>query len=106
MLKSLLGWFRLISFAEGLSWLLLLLIAMPLKYLGGYLAPTRFVGMAHGLLFVLYLLLWKITAMEEGWSWRRRLQFFVAAIIPGGALWVERVLSREQRLRAPSPAKP
>lgn len=97
MLKSVTGWFRVVSLMEGVSWLTLLLIAMPLKYLAGMPSATKVVGMAHGLLFVLYLLIWKIAASEANWSWRRRIAFFVAAIIPGGAFWVEHTLRIEQR---------
>jgi integral membrane protein len=46
--------FRALAIAEGVSFLVLLLVAMPLKHLAGIGAPTRIVGLVHGLLFVLY----------------------------------------------------
>src|SRR5690349_20635048 len=57
MLKNTsLGRFRAIALLEGLSFVLLLFIAMPLKYLAGMPLGVKMVGWAHGMLFVLYLL--------------------------------------------------
>ncbi|MBF9224019.1 DUF3817 domain-containing protein [Hymenobacter ruricola] len=52
-----LGRLRLVAILEGVSFLVLLLVAMPLKYLAGQPQAVRPVGMAHGLLFVLYCFL-------------------------------------------------
>jgi hypothetical protein len=57
LVKTQLGRLRIIGFVEGLSFLILLGIAMPLKYFFGLPETVRVVGMAHGLLFVLYVLL-------------------------------------------------
>ena len=48
--------FRVISLLEALSFVILLLIAMPIKYILGNPELVRVVGMAHGILFVLYIL--------------------------------------------------
>ena len=66
------GRLRLIAFLEGLSLLVLLGIAMPLKYLAGQPAAVRYVGMTHGLLFVLYVLLVIQVAIGTGGPWAKR----------------------------------
>jgi integral membrane protein len=53
LIKSALGRLRIVAFLEGVSYLVLLGIAMPLKYIAGIPQAVRVVGMAHGVLFVL-----------------------------------------------------
>ncbi|MEL6132983.1 MAG: DUF3817 domain-containing protein, partial [Bacteroidota bacterium] len=55
LLKTSLGRLRIIAFAEGVSFLVLLFITFPLKRLMGIPEPNFVVGMAHGLLFILYV---------------------------------------------------
>ena len=52
-IKTSIGRLRVIGFWEGVSFLVLLLIAMPLKYIAGNPEPVSIVGMAHGVLFLL-----------------------------------------------------
>ena len=61
---------RLIGLLEGSSFLALLLIAMPLKYLAGQPLAVRAVGMAHGVLFLLYLLALVPVALDRRWGWK------------------------------------
>ncbi len=64
--------FRAIALLEGLSFVLLLFIAMPLKYLAGMPLGVKVVGWAHGMLFVLYFLLWpRCIAGRSCASWAR-----------------------------------
>jgi integral membrane protein len=77
---------------EGLSFLVLLFVAMPLKYLAGEPGPVRVVGMAHGILFVAYLAVLLRARMELGWSLRRVAEAFVASLVPFGTFWFERRL--------------
>src|SRR5690606_19075252 len=60
--------FRAISITEGISLLVLLFIAMPLKY--GFDMPgmVKYVGWAHGLLFILYVLMLFPTQRSLNWS--------------------------------------
>lgn len=87
--------FRLVSFLEGCSYLLLLFVAMPLKYLLDQPQAVKVLGRVHGLLFVLYLL--ALVAAHIGADWRlmRSLRAFLLSIVPFGFLWVERELRRE-----------
>lgn len=69
---------------EGVSFVLLLAIAMPLKYVAGEPGAVRVVGMAHGILFLLYLLAVVQAAVEYEWSWRRVGCLVLAAFLPFG----------------------
>ena len=87
-----LGRLRLVALLEGVSFLVLLLIAMPLKYLAGQPAAVRQVGMAHGLLFVLYVFLLIQQSIERGWPFRKALLGFVASLVPLGTFWADKKL--------------
>lgn len=75
---------RLIGLLEGLSFLALLLIAMPLKYAAGQPLAVRYVGMAHGILFLLYLLALVPVALDFRWSWKTCGLAVLASILPAG----------------------
>lgn len=83
-LQTSLGRLRALGFLEGISFVVLLLIAMPLKYWAGEPGAVRVVGMAHGILFLLYLLAALHAALEYGWSWKRVAWLVLAALVPGG----------------------
>ena len=86
---------RLYAFLEGSSLLLLLLVAMPLKYLFGLPLAVRVVGGVHGLLFLLFVSALYRAASERDWSRRESLTAFAAALIPGGTFVLDRRLKRE-----------
>jgi len=94
LLTTGLGRLRLVAFLEGVSFLVLLLIAMPLKYLAGQPLAVRQVGMAHGVLFVLYLLLLAQQSVARSWSWRTALLGLGASLVPLGTFWADRKLFR------------
>ncbi len=94
LVKTQLGRLRIIGFAEGLSFLILLGIAMPLKYFFGLPETVRVVGMAHGLLFVLYVLLVIQVKIEYGWSFRKMLLALLASVVPFGTFWADAKLFR------------
>jgi integral membrane protein len=93
--KTQLGRLRIIGFAEGVSFLILLGIAMPLKYLMGLPESVRVTGMVHGLLFVLYVLLVIQVKLERDWSFRKMLLALLASLIPFGTFWADVKLFRE-----------
>ncbi len=94
LVKTQLGRLRIIGFAEGLSFLILLGIAMPLKYFFGLPETVRVVGMAHGLLFVLYVLLVVQVKIEYGWSFRKMGLALLASVVPFGTFWADAKLFR------------
>ncbi|WP_437493548.1 DUF3817 domain-containing protein [Sorangium sp. So ce1014] len=93
---------RLIAILEGLSYLLLLFIAMPLKYLADLPLAVRVVGSAHGLLFVLFLAALVHAAVRRRWSLGRSLLALVSSIVPFGTFVFDRSLRREIEATLPS----
>ena len=91
-LQTALGRLRLVGYLEGVSFLVLLLIAMPLKYLAHQPAAVRLVGMAHGLLFLLYVFLLIQNTIEHSWTWRKATLAFLASLVPLGTFWADRRL--------------
>lgn len=75
---------RLVALLEGSSFLILLFIAMPLKYLAGLPLAVRVVGSIHGALFLLFLAALYRAAGARAWPRRRSVIAFVASILPFG----------------------
>jgi integral membrane protein len=92
LVRTSLGRLRLVGYLEGISFLVLLLIAMPLKYMAGLPAAVRIAGMAHGILFVLYVFLLIQNTIERHWSWHKAALGFVASLVPLGTFWADRRL--------------
>jgi integral membrane protein len=88
--------FRIIALAEGVSFLILLCIAMPLKYAFDFPQAVQIVGMLHGVLFVSFILLaWAaMSAMEKSYLWL--LKAFALSIIPFGTFVLDRDLKKHQ----------
>ena len=84
--------FLLVSRAEGASFLLLLFIAMPLKYFAGMPEAVKYVGWAHGLLFILYMLQLALVAFSQKWDVLKVLFGFAASLVPFGPFLFERRL--------------
>ena len=84
MLATPLSRLRLVGLLEGLSFLVLLLIAMPLKYAAGQPLAVRYVGMAHGILFLLYLLAIMPVALDHRWNWKTAALAVLASVLPAG----------------------
>ena len=85
---------RQVAFLEAISFLLLLGIAMPLKYFAGLPEAVKIVGLLHGLLFIaLCLVLWQVRQKAD-WSIKRALLVFASAFIPFGPFLIDRHLHR------------
>jgi integral membrane protein len=90
LLKTSLGRFRIIGFTEGISYLILLFIAMPLKYVWGQPAAVRAFGSVHGLLFVLYILFLVLCTVKYRWDMKKTLLLFIISIIPFGNFYADK----------------
>jgi integral membrane protein len=100
-LLTALGRLRLVSILEGLSLLVLLGIAMPLKYLAHQPEAVRIVGLIHGVLFVSYVLLLAQNAIEQRWPFRKAGLALLLSVVPFGAFYAERRLFQDpERLSA------
>ncbi len=87
--------FRIVALLEGLSFLVLLFVAMPLKYWAGLPLPVRIAGAVHGVLFVLFVPALLRAATEHEWPARRWLLAFGSSLVPFGTFLFDRTLRRE-----------
>ena len=94
LLSTPLGRLRLVALSEGFSFVTLLAIAMPLKYMAGYPGAVQVTGVAHGLLFLLFVL----TLLHATSAHRWKLSFsglvFLSSLVPLGAFFMDRRLRR------------
>jgi len=88
--------FRWIAIAEGISFLILLAIAMPLKYLYNRPDAVKFFGMAHGILFVGFIMLafYVMNTTNKGFGWLLKAIFL--SIIPFGTFYLDREMRGER----------
>jgi len=88
-LTTTLGRLRLVAFIEGVSFLILLFVAMPLKYFFEQPQAVRVVGSVHGFLFVAYILMVFITKVEHEWSASKTLRLLLISMIPFGNFYAD-----------------
>jgi integral membrane protein len=84
LLSTNIGRLRIVAFIEGVSYLILLFVAMPLKYLYGQPAMVKSVGMAHGVLFVAFAVALVLAAFQHRWGFVKILKIFVSSLVPFG----------------------
>ena len=96
MLGTTIGRLRLVGIVEGTSYLLLLGVAMPLKYMMGMPKAVSVVGMAHGVLFIAYCLALFLAMEKHNWSIMKGAGLFIAAVIPFGTYVADRKLKEEE----------
>lgn len=82
--------FRITAFLEGLSYLLLLFIAVPIKYMNGDPQYVKLLGMPHGILFMAYIALAFFIKPDFKWSSKDFGIILLASVIPFGTFYVER----------------
>lgn len=85
MIKTL----RVISYLEGISYILLLFIAVPLKYYGNDPTLVKLLGMPHGLLFVAFVILSLVNSKKYNWSFIKTIVVLISSIIPFGTFYVD-----------------
>lgn len=83
-------WFRLAGRLEGVSFLLLLLIAMPLKYYANFPLGVKVLGPAHGILFLAYCGFAMSLALTENWPLKKHMFAYLAAVFPCGTFLYEK----------------
>ena len=88
---------RIASMLEGISYLFLLFVAMPMKYAAGQPLWVSWAGRVHGGLFVLLLLVLLRCALARGWNMQQALRVLGFALVPFGAFFLDREFARELR---------
>lgn len=85
---------RILAVLEGISYLMLFGITMPLKYIAENPTPNKIVGMIHGLLFIAYCIWVVLVAREQKWEFSKSLWALVASILPFGTFVADKKLFR------------
>ncbi len=94
--KSPLGPLRVVGMFEGASFLLLMGVAMPLKYFAGIPEAVKWTGWIHGLLFIGYCFVILATLVSGRISFGKSVLAFVASLLPFGPFLFDRHLVREE----------
>jgi len=87
--------FRLINKIEGISFIILIFIAMPLKYSFGFPVATKIVGMIHGLLVFVFLYQVLEAQKEVGFTWKETGIYTLLSLIPFGSFYTDKLLARK-----------
>ena len=87
---SLFKTFRITAILEGISYLLLFVVSMPLKYLLNIPEPNIYIGYAHGFLFMAYVVLAIWVCVTKSWSFKRFIILFIASLLPFGTFYVDK----------------
>ncbi len=82
--------FRITAILEGISYLALFAISMPLKYLAGLRDPNIYIGYVHGFLFIAYLALAVILTMQLKWGKKRLTILFIASLLPFATFYIDK----------------
>ncbi len=88
-----LGKLRVVAFLEGCSFLLFA-ITMPLKYMYQITGPNKVIGMAHGILFMLYVAMVFKAAYDNRWSYSKTGWALLASVVPFGTFYADKKLFR------------
>ena len=92
------GLLRKVGVLEGTSLLVLLFIAMPLKYIWQKPEAVKIVGWVHGALFVLFIALALVVYDQRSWPFRKLVLAFVAAFLPFGTFVFDKKLKEEEKV--------
>jgi integral membrane protein len=87
---------RIIGISEGISFLVLLLIAMPMKYMMDIPEAVKFTGWVHGVLFIAYVAAVFLSIRAMRWNWFSVLVALGASLLPFGTFVLDKSLKRRQ----------
>ena len=96
LLNSAIGRLRIVGIAEGISLLVLLGIAMPLKYMANIPEAVKVVGWIHGILFVLFITMVLMMHQEKHWTIKKTALAIIASFLPFGTFVFDRQLKKEE----------
>lgn len=82
--------FRITALLEGVSYILLLFIAVPIKYLFNDPSYVKLLGMPHGILFIIYIIFSALGKYKYNWKIKEFFIVSAASLIPFGTFYVER----------------
>ena len=82
--------FKIISFLEGTSYLLLLFVGVPFKYLGDNPILVKGLGMPHGILFLAYIVMALLIRKQAKWDGMTTFIVLIASLLPFGTFYVNK----------------
>ncbi len=95
LLKTKTGWLRILGLLEGISLLVLVFVAVPVKYLGGNPTLVQAIGPVHGAIFLLFLLNALSVGIEHKWKFDTVWRVVLACFIPFGTFYIDnKILSK------------
>ncbi|MGB5435817.1 MAG: DUF3817 domain-containing protein [Maribacter sp.] len=87
--------FRYTAILEGISYLALFAISMPLKYLAELGEPNKYIGYAHGFLFIVYIVLAVLLTKKYQWGLKRFGVLFLASLLPFATFYIDKKYLRD-----------
>jgi integral membrane protein len=91
LLQTKTGRLRIIGLLEGISLLLLVFVAMPVKYIAHDPQLTKIIGPIHGALFLLFIFNTLSVGVEQSWKFRETTwKVLIACIIPFGTFYIDK----------------
>lgn len=85
-----LKFFKMLAILEGISALLLFFFAVPMKYMFQEPIYVKHIGMAHGVLFTLYIITATVLKFKENWNFKKYFIICIASIPPFGTFYIEK----------------
>ncbi len=82
--------FKIISYLEGISYLILLFIGVPMKYIAGDPSIVKAIGMPHGVLFIVYIFMAIVVRQKLKWNTLSFIIVLIASVIPFGTFYVDK----------------
>lgn len=87
--------YRKTALIEGISYLILLFIAMPLKYIFNIPEAVKYFGWIHGLLFIVFAVILLTAAIQYKWSLKRVIIYFIGSVLPFVPFYLDKKLKKE-----------
>ncbi|AZA50644.1 DUF3817 domain-containing protein [Chryseobacterium carnipullorum] len=87
--------YRKTALIEGFSYLILLFIAMPLKYFFNIPEGVKYFGWIHGVLFLIFMVALVAAAIQYRWSFKRIMLYLIASVLPFVPLILDKGLKKE-----------
>ncbi|MBP7388907.1 MAG: DUF3817 domain-containing protein [Chitinophagales bacterium] len=87
---------RKVGIAEGISYLFLLFVAMPLKYIWHMPEAVKYTGWAHGVLFIAFMYMILLGILKLNWTFKEAAIAFVASLLPFGTFWLEKKMKQKE----------
>lgn len=96
LLKTKIGWLRILGFLEGTTLIILVFVAVPMKWIWNNPSLVKSLGPVHGTIFLLFVALLFAVAKQQNWQFKTTTwKLLLACFIPFGTFYVDsKILSK------------